>query len=411
VAAWARSGELNILELYPIWDYFRSKLALRRSEERFEKYLAAADEFAWACYRPARDRALQARDKARKGRASSPLFPPDKFKGPPLVFLNSGWSTFTVPRDFAFQTGLAPAGCLSASDFAAVTRALPIPIIGVPWFQIEHLPEALAIGHEVGHDVEQDFDLALPLKTALLKALEAGQVAAHRQEAWLAWLSEVFADVYGNLAAGPAYTGCLADVLAGDPKLIEQESLPYLNRWGSYPTSTLRLLLNVEVLKQHGFPEESTRRKEAWLNAYPNHAMTAFEPDIPIVVKAVLQTRFPQWKEATLPEVLPFSPRDHKDAGEVAKKVLVPENLTQKDVRKLFAAARLAFEKDPDAYNAQQAQKQILDRVLAVREPGERAVGEEEPDWEQADREAGESLFDLLMQRQQERLGEFPAPP
>src|SRR6266542_445603 len=122
VVALARACETNILELYRIWEYFRSKLALRRID-RFEQYLEAADEFAWACYRPARDRALQAREKGRKGQPASPLFPPDKFKGPPLVFLNSGWSPFTVPRDFAFQASLTPGGLLKAADFAAVTQA------------------------------------------------------------------------------------------------------------------------------------------------------------------------------------------------------------------------------------------------------------------------------------------------
>src|SRR6185312_7371364 len=91
-------------------------------------------------------------------------------KEPPLVFFNGGSSPFTMPRNYAFQAEAVAGESIESEQVTAILRALPIPVIGVPWFQIQHLPEMLVVAHEVGHDVESDFKLTDDLLTAVDKA-------------------------------------------------------------------------------------------------------------------------------------------------------------------------------------------------------------------------------------------------
>src|SRR5262245_11410 len=48
ILAASHTASQMMLAVHRIWEYFRSKFIQRR-EERFAKYLGAADEFAWAC--------------------------------------------------------------------------------------------------------------------------------------------------------------------------------------------------------------------------------------------------------------------------------------------------------------------------------------------------------------------------
>src|SRR5262245_3828768 len=85
-AADAREMNKSVLALFRIWEFLRNKLA-QRLDERLERYLQLADEFAWICYEPVH----------AKG-----------YKQPPLVFLNGGFSPFMVSRNEAFQAEVVP---------------------------------------------------------------------------------------------------------------------------------------------------------------------------------------------------------------------------------------------------------------------------------------------------------------
>ena len=70
------------------WAYFRDKFALR-TVKVLRDTLKCTDEFAWECYRPARERALQA-GQIREG----------QLKEPPLTFFSSDAAPLIrAPRD------------------------------------------------------------------------------------------------------------------------------------------------------------------------------------------------------------------------------------------------------------------------------------------------------------------------
>ncbi|XXT23815.1 hypothetical protein WME94_19955 [Sorangium sp. So ce429] len=381
----SRDLERLILDAHRLWEFFRSKLALR-DVPRFREHLALADDLAWACYEPARRRA---RD--------------EDLKEPPLVFYNGCSSPFVLARGTAYEAEAVEGEGIGSGAVRQLLQALPIPVVGVPWFQIEHLSDVLVIGHEVGHTVEDDLHLTGRLHALLDGALaEAGGVP-DRQAAWRAWLGEIFADVYGTLACGPAFAGALADFLAGDPGEVTTERRQP-RAWGHYPTATLRILLVARALKELGFGAESDELRDEWATVYPAHAMGAFEPDVPRVIGALLGGPYPELQAARLPDLTAFSREDHAQATEVAGLALARQAIGVGEPRILLAGARLAFARDPAAYAERGVHARIVKRAAEARRGGVRgprgaaAAAAELLRLAATDRTAGARLYEVLRQ-------------
>ena len=141
VLSQARDNQLRVLEIHRLWDYYRAKLSLRYVPY-FRPFLAAADDFAWECYEPARMQAVPV-------------------EAAPLVFLSDDFSPYTRVGQDGYEVAELP-GALDSAQFRDIAAELPVPVIGVPWYQVTHLPDAPAIGHEVGHDLELELDSATP---------------------------------------------------------------------------------------------------------------------------------------------------------------------------------------------------------------------------------------------------------
>ncbi|MEU7577929.1 hypothetical protein AB0B50_10040 [Streptomyces sp. NPDC041068] len=182
-----------VLDLHHVWDYFRSKFALRRLAE-YRDCLAVADEIAWACYREPLAAALAAGTVAAKE--------------PPLV----SFSRAAAPR--AHRRGgqyreLLPRGGIHTAAGLRLVRSLPFPVIDVPWYYGAHLPGLLTVAHETGHHIEDDFGLTPEIQARLAAAGLPGDELPD----WQRWAGEVFADVCACLACGVAYPGVLAELL------------------------------------------------------------------------------------------------------------------------------------------------------------------------------------------------------
>jgi hypothetical protein len=225
VLARARKLERSILELHRLWDYFRSKLALR-SVSWFQQPLYAVDELAWACYEP-----LQLAMTAGG---------PTDHKEPPLSFFNGAWSPFAAGRGRVYEPERVEGAILPTTSVRDAIRKLPIPVVGVPWYLAQHLPDSPVICHEVGHVAEQDFGLTEAVDAALESAAIPDD---ERRPAWQSWRSEVFADVFGCLGAGSAFVSALMGFLVDDPAAVARQRLAAPG-WGKYPTTDLRMAFN-----------------------------------------------------------------------------------------------------------------------------------------------------------------------
>ena len=157
------------------------------------------------------------------------------------MYLNAGWSPFVKERNREYQVDSVPRALLrSQPDFAKALAQLPFPLVGVPWYQAGFLPGALTIAHEVGHAVEADCGLT----EAISVAIDDAVTDPERRKDWLSWASEIFADTYGCLCAGPAFAYSLADTLAADRATVNSSKDP------GYPPRSLRIMLNCAMIEK-----------------------------------------------------------------------------------------------------------------------------------------------------------------
>lgn len=381
------SVERMSLELHRIWEFFRSKLS-QRSIDWYLDYLLAADELAWQCYKPARDRAV-----------ASKHVPLVQVTEPPLVFFNGASSPLSIARDSRFSAEPVLIGKpVSTEELREILMRLPIPVIGIPWFQVQHLPDALLIAHEVGHLLEDDLRLSGRVTQLLDTALHDAPEA--RRACWSRWRSEVFADVCGTLLAGPAFVDGMIHFLVRPPAEIAAE---LAGDASIYPTTALRVRLACEVLTlRPGLEQEAERIWKDWTAVFgEGHAMSEFDGDVPHVVAALAGGRYPELTvpgapaDPALHEVLSFGAAEQGAARSDCMDILLGVPPQSGDVRVLFAAASLAHQADPKTYAAQ-GQAIVLARVRALQDNAVRGPDDPAEGLRQADRARGANLFDWM---------------
>jgi hypothetical protein len=339
------NAERLMLSEHRIWEYFRSKF-VQRNEKEFRTYLRVADEFAFACYKP-----------VQKSVFSDPLNV--KCKEPPLVFFNGGTSPFSLSRGKSFQPEAVSDEPLNNKEIEVITK-LPIPLVGIPWNQIKHFPDAVVIGHEVGHIVEDDFDLKDKLQVLLAEAITERK-AEERHEAWKSWLGEVFADIYGCWATGPSFAGALIDFLARDYGAISTEKKTD-KEWGDYPTIYLRVRLVLQTLKSMGFQAEAAPYERLW-NGFESKMPEEYVADIPVVVSKLLDGDLFQTEQGeyrSLRQTFCFSAEQQNQACGTLYQ-LKNFGMGNVDARVLFATIRMAYEEDPEEF----IRKNYSDKMLA----------------------------------------------
>jgi len=355
-----QNAERLMLSEHRIWEFFRSKLA-QRNEPEFSRYLKVADEFAWACYKTVQETVYPDPVHALR-------------KEPPLVFFNGGTSPFSISRGKTFEPEDVPGEALSEREIEIVNK-LPIPVVGIPWNQIKHLPDALVIGHEVGHIIEDDFGLTERLRTLLGEAITGAQ-AEPRSLAWEAWLGEVFADIYGCLSAGPAFAGTLIDFLARNFEDISFEHKQESN-WGLYPTTYLRGRIILETLNQLGFVKEASDYEALW-KTFSSAMDPGFSKDVPAIVRKLLNGKLIKSagsavEDKSLTDVFSFEIEKQNEVVKTVGELRADMAPVSEDPRVLIASVRAAYENDPKEFLRKNYAETVLDRFKDVILPGIRA--------------------------------------
>ena len=375
--AQARTLQMQILEVHRLWDFFRAKLSLRYVDW-FAEPLAIADDLAWACQEPARVAAEQA------GGASA--------RTAPLLFFSGDFSAYTHAERTPFEVEEVP-GALDSQAFREAVASLPIPVIGVPWYQVAHLPDAPVIAHEVAHDVTA----ALGLRDAFAEhARPVLEAVPQRATAWSAWLEEVHADLYGVLCLGPAFASAMADLLATDPVQVAMEAR-VAAAWVKHPPAARRMECLVHALRRLGFDAAADEREAAWAASFPPVPGDPYADDGPALVDALLDGRYDALGGSLLKTVT-FTKAQHADALAVKDSILIGLSPPSGEVRTLVAGARLAFDQDPERYRkasmgASTPQELVLARAKADRTDEPRAEEVDVSPGSDADRSAGAALF------------------
>jgi hypothetical protein len=345
------SVDRRIMDLHRLWGFFRAKFALRYVPW-LEAPLVTADDLAWDCYSPVQK-----------------FIPADRRREPPLVYFTGGTSPFLMPRGTPYVIEPLPDGSMREPEFTEAVRLVPVALIGLPWFQVDHLPDAPLIAHEVGHAVEQDLGLG-----DRVQALIEAAVPAERRCAWSAWSAEVFADVYGTLCCGSGFARALMALLAVHPRQVKGE-VRTAAAWGSYPTRTLRVLLTAAVLAKLGVQPADQPVAGAWLATYPDRPMREFEPDARLVAAAVLDGPYEALGKTGLTAIIGYSDADELVVSRLAKRLLTRLALDQGGVRHVAAAARLAYDRDRAGYASRGAAQIARAKIASIPLERVRAAG------------------------------------
>jgi hypothetical protein len=163
----------EVIRAQRIWDFFRSQLSLRFSDD-FQKPLWIADTIAWNCHRPV----LEAAQAAS-------ILTLDRVREPPLTYVVADVSPVTYVRGSAPQDG---------DRLLLGNAVLPIPVIHVPPDQLLNSWELITVAHEVGHDLETDLGIGDALQKSTETVLRDAK-RDQRLDQWQIWRQELFADL------------------------------------------------------------------------------------------------------------------------------------------------------------------------------------------------------------------------
>ncbi len=348
-----RTIERALLDLHRLWGYFRDKLVVRLVED-YARYLRAADDFAWACYLPAQRAAIE---KA--------ALPAEQVREPPLVCPSDVASPFSLARGSPYAAELGARGLTTAASRMAARR-LPVPVVAVPWFQLNHLPDALILGHEVGHHVERDLGLGDEARAAVQAATRGA--AGRAADAWPGWCTEAFCDVFGTLCGGTAFAMALADFL-------RVTGPPAADLDASYPPTEVRLGLCLAALEDGGCSRHAAALRDRWARegldlADGETAFAAAE-----VGRALAAASYTGLGDQALRDVVAFGPRREEVAAADAADLRAGRPARTRDIRVLMAAAGAAFAEEPHAYLTAGVAAAVLGRAQQIREPGVRWRG------------------------------------
>ncbi|MFJ2476171.1 hypothetical protein ACIOWI_24855 [Streptomyces sp. NPDC087659] len=351
-----RAGEI-MLDLHHLWDFFRGKLLIRH-QPRYKSLLDVSDELAWSLYDPV----------LRAAGSKAGQFP----KEPPLTFLSRRPIPFATARGADFEP-LLSYGRQRTFHGRSAAQHLPFPLIGIPWSCGGHLPALLAVAHETGHHIEDDFGLAPTLKSRLA---ERGGLTPQRSAHWERWLGEAFADICATTACGAAYLWTLTDALGAAVPDGESGS-------GDYPPARLRALVcraamppgTTSVLPPlPGEPDASDDEAEAVVVALTGEGMAELGGRTP---RELFGLRRPEALTVSVDRLLKTLPSGRGD------------------VPGILAAATLAFMAEPETYTERGVGERALDEVLALVAHAPR-VGTDSDLRVHRDTASGNALFDAL---------------
>ncbi|MGW7005214.1 hypothetical protein ACWGCW_21015 [Streptomyces sp. NPDC054933] len=353
----------QVLDLFHIWDFFRGRFMLRQVRDH-RRWLDAADELAWECYRPV---------MAVAGG------PP---REPVLVGLGRDASPRAHRRGSVYRE-LLPRGGVHTRQGRAAAQRLPFPVVDVPWYCVGHLPAVLTVAHEVAHHIEDDFALTAELRS---RTASAG-LPSDRAAVWIRWASEVFADACAAVLCGPAFTTVLADTLAALPADAAQAPD------GPHPPPDTRVSLSAAAAELAGHPAVDGPPGVALADATGREAAA--------VAEALLRPGWPQLGGLSLLALL--APERPVELPAAAQRLLrgFPSRCTT--AAGVLSAAAWAFQLDPDGYDRRGVGAAAVAEVLRLRPPGSRAGRAAEATEAQArrrerDLETGRMLLAALAQ-------------
>jgi hypothetical protein len=301
-----------------IWDFYLELFGQRQSMP-YANWLLGCDRIAMDCYQAA------------------------------YTGLGEARSIPTPPPFCYMRTGFAPATYRRGIPLKRLGKQLnPFPLVQLPYHRLVNPWTLGAVMHEVSHNLQTDLGLSRDVpRNVALRLLRAGlpkSVAA----TWARWNREMFADMSALLLGGPGVVASIMDIVGRSPVMVFN-----FNPRGVHPTPYFRMLINAELLRRMGFPDEAGHFRRAWKRIYPKMEdngipkvlFRTFEQANELAVDAMCFHPYPSLGKKSLAEVIRFAPKEQTMIEEAARRLaagvdpgIIPE-------RFLVSASRVALDR------------------------------------------------------------------
>ncbi|MDY7231330.1 hypothetical protein [Hyalangium rubrum] len=315
---------------------------------RFAPALAACDVIAADCFRIVR--------RTAPGLLGSPLLKP-------LTYLEHGFSPATFRRGVLLRRLLGERN--------------PFPLIRVPYERVEAPWGMGVILHEIGHSLQADLGVWQETETALQRRVLGVTGDPWLTRLWGRWHKEIFADLIACVLGGPASVHSMKDFLAYPPARVLT-----FHPLSVHPTPYVRVLIQAEMLRRMGFPDQARRVRNNWNQLYRGYLPAARIPErllrtasqvIPHVVDEIAYQPRRNMGQSALVDVVPFQPTDQERilrAAEALGRGSLPEGLPPRFV---VGASREALERR--LASPERISSTVLNHLARLGSRGARAPG------------------------------------
>lgn len=222
------------------------------------------------------------------------------------------------------------------------------PLITLPQHRLDNAWALSSVLHEVSHNLQADLGLWEEMPMHIYRRLTTeGHISPKVAQVWARWHKEMMADMFALLLGGPAAVESLMDVVGRAPA-----STVKFNPLGVHPTSYLRVLINLVLMRRMDFKQTATDLRRVWLRLYPRLTpediprpiMETFSRASELAVDTMAFQPYRQFGNKSLAQVLQFGPKEMAMIEHAGRQLAAGKEVGAVPARFLIGAARFALD-------------------------------------------------------------------
>ncbi len=222
------------------------------------------------------------------------------------------------------------------------------PLIMLPQHRLDNVWALSSVLHEVSHNLQADLGLWDEMPLHIYRRLTTeGRIPPGVAQVWARWHKEMMADMFALLLGGPAAVESLMDVVGRAPA-----STVRFNPRGVHPTSYLRVLISVVLLRRMGFERMADDLSRVWRRLYPRlrpddiprPIMETFARASELAVDTMAFQPYRQLANKSLSQVLTFGPREMEIVEQAGRQLGAGQETGAVPARFMIGAARFALD-------------------------------------------------------------------
>lgn len=222
------------------------------------------------------------------------------------------------------------------------------PLIMLPQHRLDNVWALSSVLHEVSHNLQADLGLWDEMPRHVYRRLTSeGGMRPQIAMVWARWHKEIMADMFALLLGGPAAVESLMDVVGRAP-----QSTVKFNVLGVHPTSYLRVLINLVLLRRMGFGEIASALQHVWQRLYPEISavdipgpvLSTFQRASELVVDTMVYRTYAQFGSKSMAQILPFGSKEMGMIEEAGRRLAAGQDTSIIPPRFMIGAARFALD-------------------------------------------------------------------